>query len=1610
MLQDVGRSLIGDTLAAHPWQHRGEYQVFYSAVASGTPTLNAFTGTFSYHTSAGPANFHEAINLVNNNIGTSNRPVLVLLRFTRDNVDSYAADLLAFQARGGKVITMDYIATRQAAIATGSASMPYDKNAFAFQRYPLYADASLVLPIIRGDVGRDCVVSGRTNIQTFDGLIYQHDDIGDFVLMKQFPVTGFSCPISFEFQIRKSQCEDSTSRKACITGVAARYTNGCSSTEYDDVVINYDRETNGAIFQYKGDIIPIDTVESQTSDLISVQRIEPDVGMRVIFKSSSYIPVLTVQFYVDESIDPVIVVHGTYSTFLYTTGMCGTHDSCDLNDFITPDGTFTVENATFTTEWRVHGAASIFEWYQYRTESTASFTLRQPLYQPGWTSQMKKHDLGEPELSDEAIYLMCEDACNYGTSGSAWINQMGVTEICQDYCDEVSSDMTDLLHFDIHSNFTAAPPQVHVATLQNGKVSARIPVEGTYVFGVQSHDCCTTSEPANVTLEVKCESKFEANAGEDLSVPLASFIHQLIRLEGSIKSEPKNIHFSWKALEWPGKDDLDEAPEIVYPFSLRPYFKTNGAGNYSFELAAFDGCRLSKDTVNVTVECAETHFVRVVSRSQSVWRSSTSGNPAVFTQPRVQYTDRCPSITTSKVSVPVNLTFITPKDTAFTIKYNPNFTRQWEVGIWSEQTTWTTNSTTELHPPSEVSTSWAQVPPQNGLVRTEATYRTVTITNQSSTETITNFTFTNVVNLPQCSIRLTQTESWPTSTSTWSFEPSKLSTLAPVIPLWASPDHVRVASQMRFGHGFCQGRYNTTTVLQVRNGCQDQTDNYDLDVICGADWTGPLAKPLVPCQPVLFDYVNLNFPTVDPTTDSSDRWNRGRTDRWELVSHPNTTSYNWFPNTPRLISLIEAQYTLEHTSSNGCKWDSELVDISFECTGDVTANIQCEKTTLIYNYSAPQSDNVFQVKLNPKSTAKLPSGEFAPAINLDWQVKLADGTISAFPGSVNFTYDVKFHNTRSVPSSIISTVTDHCRTVTNICPLTLSCPNQITSSITVVNSSNIWVRPSISLSGISFASTVVLHDNSSHTDHPIIKRPLKFTNSNESITVDVATPTLNVHSQPLDFAPGRYFVRQSVSDGCQWVDGQLKSFDLHCVPNVIRPVLVLVSGKTTLHVENNTAVSVSTANSTFTPYDAYTWSALATLTVESPQGIIFTSTDFITQAQPLSLTYTWTPDLVGQYFVRLNITDGCNSASTTMSIEVLCLNTISAAISQTTEVTWEGDKFPVVSVDGKPSVWTFAKPTYLWEVLSAPLGSLFQGRYNYVIEELVDETYVLSETNNGNLYFPEKLTTNTTTRKTSHQIQYNVTRIANQESSQIFGSCFRPDLPGDYILELQLLYPVCQMVKTTTMTVKARCNGAPSVHATVPQEGAPYDQLLLDASGTTDPESDSLSFQWTVYNCTSLLQYSNVLLNSQSAQAVFTPTNVQEFCVSLVVSDGCTPITKNYVINVACRADMPQIEDQTVKVKFNGLDLQEVDMEIPLDDSVNASWYNTHTYEWTLLSYDPTSIKVSKFTDGEIAGIVIGVIAGVALIVALVLLAIFVVVPAISGAGKAGVEMAAAAS
>jgi len=285
---------------------------------------------------------------------------------------------------------------------------------------------------------------------------------------------------------------------------------------------------------------------------------------------------------------------------------------------------------------------------------------------------------------------------------------------------------------------------------------------------------------------------------------------------------------------------------------------------------------------------------------------------------------------------------------------------------------------------------------------------------------------------------------------------------------------------------------------------------------------------------------------------------------------------------------------------------------------------------------------------------------------------------------------------------------------------------------------------------------------------------------------------------------------------------------------------------------------------------------------------------------PTSLNPTFMPTQVGNYVAQLIVNDGfVDSDADTVTIVVQAPNLIpiaNAGLDHTTEtgvtITLDG------SNSSDPENATLA---YQWSVTSAPVGASF--------------TLINSN-------------------------QFNPGFVTNTEGSYVISL-----IVNDGLLD--------SSPDSVTITVN-RSNAQPVANAGADQLGEVGQQLILNGSASSDPDGDSLSYQWNLLSVPAGSTTS--LLNPTSISPILNLDVTGEYIVQLVVNDGVLNSLPDNVILTAEKVN-------TAPVANAGSDQQSVGTTLLLDGSASSDIDgDTLSYLWTIVSPADTSVTLSDPT------------------------------------------------
>jgi Concanavalin A-like lectin/glucanases superfamily/PKD domain len=223
-----------------------------------------------------------------------------------------------------------------------------------------------------------------------------------------------------------------------------------------------------------------------------------------------------------------------------------------------------------------------------------------------------------------------------------------------------------------------------------------------------------------------------------------------------------------------------------------------------------------------------------------------------------------------------------------------------------------------------------------------------------------------------------------------------------------------------------------------------------------------------------------------------------------------------------------------------------------------------------------------------------------------------------------------------------------------------------------------------------------------------------------------------------------------------------------------------------------------------------------------------------------SVTPSFTPDLAGTYTVRLRVSDGTDSCTDSLQVEVTEPASTNTAPLCDAGADQSVDLGASVSLDGTSSSDADGDTlSYTWWFGSIPSGSA------------------------------SELTA----------------RFSTSPS-------WTPDLPGTYKVNLRVSDGTDACTDAVEVTVTGTLDTAPVADAGADQETCLQSEFLLDGTGSSDVDGDTLSYSWalTFTPAGSFLEVAD-LTDAETATPSFVPDIEGTYVLTLTVSDGTSTST-----------------------------------------------------------------------------------------------------------------------
>jgi len=380
---------------------------------------------------------------------------------------------------------------------------------------------------------------------------------------------------------------------------------------------------------------------------------------------------------------------------------------------------------------------------------------------------------------------------------------------------------------------------------------------------------------------------------------------------------------------------------------------------------------------------------------------------------------------------------------------------------------------------------------------------------------------------------------------------------------------------------------------------------------------------------------------------------------------------------------------------------------------------------------------------------------------------------------------------------------------------------------------------------------------------------------------------------------------------------------------------------------------------------AYSWSVV----VDQAQGAQALGAGALTNDAALPTdrtteTTTFSPGRnPGKYIVQLEVSDGCQKQTFKFTITCPCLALQASivalpsvnGVSGFRTVKWNGKRFEIAQVDGQAQATYAGRPdslSFAWSMLDSPCDDTAilkdpecgkaAGEVNRTIccvahfpcmqkacsawGRTGTYSYTVS-TPKATLAADAATLVNGCTNAITRRQNTTKTRSLTQKSTlegldtykrykfQTDGAVFTPDLKGKYTVSVQVT-DGCS-TSAASVDIYAGCNGSPNPIFDKPTQFVSLDgvntrRVYVDASRTTDPENDALTYDFTIdfidsRDATTTTAIPALVANNKGSIASFVPTKSGNYRVTLIVSDGCSSVPATSTIVVNCQASQLQL-------------------------------------------------------------------------------------------------------
>jgi len=1088
-----------------------------------------------------------------------------------------------------------------------------------------------------------------------------------------------------------------------------------------------------------------------------------------------------------------------------------------------------------------------------------------------------------------------------------------------------------------------------------------IDLGGKYTFRLKANDLCDDQQ-REVSVTITCDDPptIEAPSDEEDYKLSAAFtfwgaprIYFFTSLDIT-RPPQENLKYSWKFVnmtlpqrfeseeDYPLEQRLNDANgNLRYSTTLHPTFTPEYPALYTIQLAVHDGCQITNATVDIEVLCSSCEPAPRINAGENeiLWNKPTSSDGSWDSLP----------VSASQSFDPERI----PMSYQWSIVSGPSGFMMEETGV-GEYVFYEILSPRELiSRETEELTDVVEDPPQvdtNGFpfTQTVAPYnvpelqvvQTTVDTTETDTTVVTSV-FLKEDRKDRCEVDLnTVTGVSPTITVSETGDTDLDEDLA------QCPGYYQLMLQ---GSDECFGNHTKSDMIYIHVDCEIPP------------------RAFASCDSkVEYNYVSENFPSVsldgsgtyDPREGAPTSTNH-LVFSWEVTSFPAESTPPSIGSTSDSASFtpnFRGSYQITMTAHNQCSKDMATVNIQAVCPEEAPV-------TALEDILDQQYD-----------------GSSLPSLNL---VSDANHT---FPGSLTYQWEVTTFP--EVPQHLIDLALDNAFELTNedqpVANLELFLPGSYEVQISVDDG---CLDPVVKTDTFTFVcdatSDVVIvgapgtiqfdYDTNSFPSFDLRANDSTIEGDGYNATISNAawlqmlTPTNTdlvflvsdyFHTYTPQDGPGSYTLRFLFTDGCNYPFEDL-TFTTICPQNPVAVIDVLPATPSPIRAGDVIELNSDASNPDI---DERTW-----YLIEDPNG-----PTFVNLGSATNLTYTTT--LPGTYTFQLTVGDGCKSANATETFEVLCpIIDYSAAAQGDSTSSYSKGKFSRVEVNGANSDLSGFEALsfeYQWEFTAAPAGSIYEPITSTNVTVMTDYSNSTSETSNTTTLIE---TTEVITVTKDYTRQAFLKSLNNPEVP--FASCFFPDLPGTYTLTLTIsnqtlndpdLLEQCYVRQAPQqVVVTAACNSPPTIVAKdlqVELSGNVQTRVTLDASATSDPNGDPLTFMWqpveNLLNASAPINQLEPLTNPRSPMVSFIVERQGVYPFLLTVSDGCTTVTREVTVTTVCPYVAERAEDEDLQ------ELKEIDMIVAQFDEVSVSHQAfqikdsilattcVNEYEWELVGYD----------------------------------------------------------